>query len=67
MRELTFKEKLGVLAAILMFVAIGMIMGGNSAGNLTLGYVGSGVFLIGALIALYLLFSSNKEATDEEY
>jgi hypothetical protein len=65
-RKLTFKEKMGVLAAILMFFAIGMMMGGGKAGNLPLQYTGAGFFTIGSLIAVWLLVTApNKD--DEEF
>ena len=60
-RKLTKSEIAGVTAAFLMFIAIGMIMGGTSAGNDTVFYTGAGVFSVGAAIALYLLFVHKKE------
>jgi hypothetical protein len=60
-RKLTLKEKLGVFAAIIMFLSIGMIMGGSSAGNMKLVYAGGGVFTLGALIAIWLLIDSKKD------
>ena len=55
-RKLTPGEKAGVSAAILMFFGVGMIMGGSSSGNMKLFWSGVGVFSIGSIIALYLLF-----------
>jgi hypothetical protein len=65
-RKLTFKEKMGVLAAILMFLSIGMMMGGGKAGNVPLQYSGAGVFTFGALIAVWLLMSA-PEKDDEDF
>ncbi len=62
-RKLTFKEKMGVLAAIIMFLSIGMIMGGNAAGNVGLSYAGGGFFALGAVIAIWLL--TTHKAKDE--
>jgi len=64
-RKLTFREKLGVLSAIIMFLSIGMIMGGNGAGNMPLLYSGAAVFSIGAGIAIWLIM--NSEDKEEEY
>ena len=55
-RKLTPGEKAGVSAAVLMFFGVGMIMGGSSSGNMKLFWSGVGVFSIGSVIALYLLF-----------
>jgi len=67
-RKLTLKEKLGVTAAIMMFFAIGMMMGGGKAGNMPLTYSGAGLFTIGAVIAVWLIIDSNKnEKEDDEY
>ena len=67
-RKLTLKEKLGVAAAIMMFFAIGMMMGGGKAGNMPLTYSGAGLFTIGAVIAVWLIIDSNKnEKEDNEY
>ena len=63
-RKLTFGEKLGVSAAILMFFGIGMIMGGSSSGNMKLFWSGVGVFSIGSSIALYLLFKYKPKNDD---
>ncbi|MEO1941421.1 MAG: hypothetical protein ABGW77_00845 [Campylobacterales bacterium] len=68
-RKLTGPEKGGVTAALLMFFGIGMIMGGSSGGNNPIFYTGTGIFSMGAGIALYLLFKyqpSGKGAWDEE-
>ena len=67
-RKLTLKEKFGVSAAIMMFFAIGMMMGGGKAGNMPLTYSGAGLFTIGAVIAVWLIIDSNKnEKEDNEY
>jgi len=67
-RKLTLKEKLGVSAAIMMFFAVGMMMGGGKAGNMPLTYSGAGLFTIGAVIAVWLIIDSNKnEKEDNEY
>ena len=65
-RKLTFKEKMGVAAAIFMFFAIGMMMGGGKAGNMPLTYSGAGLFAIGAGIAIWLIVSS-PEKDDEDF
>lgn len=59
-RKFTFNEKLGMFAAFIMFNSIGMIMGGNSAGNLPLVWSGAGIFLLGSLISLYLIREGDK-------
>ena len=64
-RKLTLKEKLGVFAAIIMFLSIGMIMGGSSAGNMNLVYAGGGIFSIGGAIAIWLIIDSKKDEEDE--
>jgi len=64
-RKLTKYEKLGVLAAFIMFIAVGMIMGGTSAGNDRLVLIGGGVFSVGAAIALFLLFKHKPK--DEHF
>ena len=67
-RKLTLKEKSGVAAAIMMFFAVGMMMGGGKAGNIPLTYSGAGLFTIGAVIAVWLIIDSNKnEKEDNEY
>jgi len=67
-RKLTLKEKFGVSAAIMMFFAVGMMMGGGKAGNMFLTYSGAGLFTIGAVIAVWLIVDSNKnEKEDDEY
>ena len=67
-RKLTLKEKFGVSAAIMMFFAIGMMMGGGKAGNMPLTYSGAGLFTIGAVIAVWLIIDSNKnDKEDNEY
>jgi len=65
-RKLTFKEKMGVLAAIVMFFGVGMIMGGNSAGNMKLLYSGAGLFMFGGIVAIWLLIESKKNEKDDE-
>jgi len=65
-RKLTFKEKMGVFAAIIMFLSIGMMMGGGKAGNLPLQYSGAGLFSLGAIIGIWLLMSA-PEKDDEEF
>jgi hypothetical protein len=65
-RKLTFKEKMGVLAAIIMFFGVGMIMGGNSAGNMKLLYTGAAFFATGGVIAVWLLIDSKKNEKDDE-
>ena len=64
-RKLTKSEKAGVSAAILMFFGIGMIMGGSSSGNMKLFWSGVGIFSIGSIIALYLLFKHKPK--DENF
>ena len=64
-RKLTFREKLGVFSAIIMFLSIGMIMGGSSVGNHTLLYIGSFIFTIGGLVAVWLIVDSKKREDDE--
>jgi len=67
-RKLTLKEKFGVSAAIMMFFAIGMMMGGGKAGNMPLTYSGAALFTIGAAIGVWLILDSNKnEKEDDEY
>jgi len=63
-RKLTKSELAGVIAAILMFFGIGMIMGGSSVGNMKLFWSGAGVFGIGSVIALYLLFKYKPKEED---
>jgi len=63
-RKLTKSELAGVIAAILMFFGIGMIMGGSSVGNMKLFWSGAGVFGIGSVIALYLLFKHKPKEED---
>ena len=64
-RKLTLKEKLGVFSAIIMFLSIGMIMGGSSAGNMNLVYAGGVIFTIGGAIAIWLIVDSKKDEEDE--
>ena len=63
-RKLTFGEKLGVTAALLMFFGIGMIMGGSSAGNMKLFWSGVTIFASGSSIALFLLFKYKPKDND---
>jgi len=63
-RKLTKSELAGVIAAILMFFGVGMIMGGSSVGNMKLFWSGAGVFGIGSVIALYLLFKHKPKEED---
>ena len=63
-RKLTPTEKAGVTAAVLMFFGVGMIMGGSSSGNMKLFWSGVGIFSIGSIIALYLLFKHKPKDTD---
>jgi len=63
-RKLTPSEKAGVSAALLMFFGVGMIMGGSSSGNMKLFWSGTGVFLVGSVIALYLLFRHKPKEED---
>jgi len=64
-RKLTKPELAGVIAALLMFFGIGMIMGGNAAGNNTIFFSGVGVFFVGSIIALYLLFKYPAKREDD--
>jgi len=66
-RKLTFKEKMGVTAAIIMFFAIGMMMGGGKAGNMPLSYSGAGLFALGASIAIWLIVTSKDRDDDEAF
>jgi len=65
-RKLTLKEKLGVFAAIIMFLSVGMMMGGGKAGNLPLQYSGAGLFTLGAIIGVWLLVTA-PEKDDEDF
>jgi len=70
-RKLTFKEKIGVFAAIIMFCGFGMMMGGNEvgssqAGNIPVEYSGAGLFAFGAGIAIWLLVTA-PEKDDEDF
>jgi membrane protein DedA with SNARE-associated domain len=64
-RKFTFPEILGVTAAFIMFIAIGMIMGGTAAGNNKVFYAGAGLFSLGAVIAVYLLLKYGKKKEDD--
>jgi len=66
-RKLTTKEKFGVSAAIMMFFAIGMMMGGGKAGNMPLTYSGAGLFTLGAIIAIWLIVTSKDKDDDEAF
>ena len=65
-RKLTLKEKMGVTAALIMFLSIGMIMGGGSAGNSTLVYIGGVIFAVGGIIGIWLILDSKKNEKDED-
>jgi len=64
-RKFTLPEIAGVSAAFIMFIAIGMIMGGTSVGNDKLFYSGAGLFSLGAVIAIYLLIKYGKKKEDD--
>ncbi len=64
-RKLTRKEKLGIFSAIGMFFAVGMMMGGNSAGNYYLMGAGALLMSITGISAYYLIFFGNKEKKEE--
>jgi len=64
-RKLSFKEKMGVAAAIMMFFAIGMMMGGGKAGNMPLTYSGAALFALGAIIGVWLIITSEDKDKDE--
>ena len=66
-RKLTGKEKAGVFSAIIMFLAIGMMMGGGKAGNMPLTYSGAGFFTIGAIIVVWLILTSKEKDDDEDF
>ncbi len=63
-RKLTKSELAGVSAAFIMFIAIGMIMGGTAVGNDKVFYLGAFLFSIGAGVALYLLVKYGKKDKD---
>jgi membrane protein implicated in regulation of membrane protease activity len=63
-RKLTKSELAGVIAAFLMFIGIGMIMGGSSVGANGVFYSGVVIFSIGSAIALYLLFKYKPKEDD---
>jgi len=63
-RKFTLSEIAGVSAAVFMFIAIGMIMGGTAVGNDSVFYAGAGLFSIGAAIAVYLLIKYGKKKED---
>ena len=63
-RKFTLPEIAGVSAAVIMFIAIGMIMGGTAAGNNSVFYVGAAIFSVGAIIAIYLLIKYGKKEND---
>jgi membrane protein DedA with SNARE-associated domain len=64
-RKFTIPEIMGVSAALMMFIAIGMIMGGTAAGNNKVFYSGAGLFTVGAVIAVYLLVKYGKKKEDD--
>jgi membrane protein DedA with SNARE-associated domain len=64
-RKFTLPEIAGVSAAIFMFIAIGMIMGGTAAGNDKVFYSGAVLFSLGAIIAVYLLVKYGKNREDD--
>ena len=64
-RKLSLKEKMGVAAAIFMFFAIGMMMGGGKAGNMPLTYSGAALFALGAAIGVWLIVTSEDKDKDE--
>jgi membrane protein DedA with SNARE-associated domain len=63
-RKFTLPEIAGVSAAFIMFIAIGMIMGGSASGSDKVFYLGAGLFSIGAVIAVYLLIKYGKKEDD---
>jgi len=64
-RKFTLPEIMGVSAAFIMFMAIGMIMGGTAAGNDKVFYSGAALFTLGAVIAVYLLIKYGKKKEDD--
>ncbi len=66
-RKLTPGEKAGVSAALLMFFGVGMIMGGSTSGKMPLFWSGVGIFALGSVIALYLLFKHKPQEKDEDF
>lgn len=64
-RKLTKAELAGVIAAFLMFIGIGMIMGGSAVGNNGVFYTGTAIFSVGSIIALYLLFKYKPKNGDD--
>ncbi|ACM92704.1 hypothetical protein NAMH_0662 [Nautilia profundicola AmH] len=64
-RKFTLPEIMGVSAAFIMFMAIGMIMGGTAAGNDKVFYSGAALFSLGAVIAIYLLIKYGKKKEDD--
>ena len=64
-RKFTLPEIAGVSAAFIMFIAIGMIMGGTAAGNDKVFYSGAALFSIGAVVAVYLLIKYGKKKEDD--
>jgi len=64
-RKFTLLEIMGVSAAFIMFMAIGMIMGGTAAGNDKVFYSGAALFSLGAVIAIYLLIKYGKKKEDD--
>jgi len=64
-RKFTLPELMGVSAAFIMFISIGMIMGGTAAGNDKVFYSGAALFTLGAVIAVYLLIKYGKKKEDD--
>jgi len=64
-RKFTLPEIAGVSSAFIMFIAIGMIMGGTAAGNDRVFYSGAVLFSIGAVIAVYLLIKYGKKKEED--
>ena len=63
-RKFTLPEIAGVSAAFIMFIGIGMIMGGTAVGNDKVFYTGDVFFVIGAIVAVYLLIKYGKKKED---
>jgi len=63
-RKFTPAEIAGVSAAFIMFISIGMIMGGTAAGNDKVFYSGAALFSLGAAVAVYLLLKYGKKKDD---
>ena len=63
-RKFTIPELIGVSAAFIMFIAIGMIMSATASGNNKVFYSGVIFFSIGSIIAIYLLIKYGKKDED---